>query len=126
MSECSAAGPYNNWPLQKGFDRYYGFLQGETDQFYPELTSDNHFVPVPGTPEEGYHVSEDIVDKSSNMIRDLTSLVPEKPFFLYMAFGAMHAPHQAPQSYLDTWRGKFDAGWEIGRASCRERGCQAV
>lgn len=116
MSECSAAGPYTNWPLQKGFDRYYGFLQGETDQFYPELTSDNHFVPVPGTPEEGYHVSEDIVDKSQNMIRDLTSLVPEKPFFLYMAFGAMHAPHQAPQSYLDKYRGKFDAGWDVARA----------
>ncbi len=121
MSECSAAGPYNNWPLQKGFDRYYGFLQGETDQFYPELTSDNHFVPVPGTPEEGYHVSEDIVDKSANMIRDLTSLVPEKPFFLYMAFGAMHAPHQAPQSYLDKWRGKFDAGWDVARAEWFER-----
>ena len=115
MSECSAAGPYTNWPLQKGFDRYYGFLQGETDQFYPELTSDNHFVPVPGTPEEGYHVSEDIVDKSMGMIRDITSLVPEKPFFLYTAFGAMHAPHQAPQSYLDKWRGKFDAGWDVAR-----------
>jgi len=116
MAECSAAGPYTNWPLQKGFDRYYGFLQGETDQFYPELTSDNHFVPVPGTPEEGYHVSEDIVDKSQNMIRDLTSLVPEKPFFLYMAFGAQHAPHQAPQSYLDKYKGKFDAGWDVARA----------
>jgi arylsulfatase len=115
MSECSAAGPYTNWPLQKGFDRYYGFLQGETDQFYPELTSDNHFVDIPKTPEEGYHVSEDIVDKSANMVRDLTSLVPEKPFFLYTAFGAMHAPHQAPQEYLDKWRGKFDAGWDVAR-----------
>lgn len=115
MSECSAAGPFANWPLQKGFDRYYGFLQGETDQFYPELTCDNHFVPVPGTPEDGYHVSEDIVDKSAAMIRDTTSLVPEKPFFLYLAFGAMHAPHQAPQRYLDKWRGKFDAGWDAAR-----------
>lgn len=121
MSECSAAGPYTNWPLQKGFDRYYGFLQGETDQFYPELTSDNHFVPVPGTPEEGYHVSEDIVDKSMGMVRDLVSLVPEKPFFHYMAFGAMHAPHQAPQAYLDKWRGKFDAGWDVARAEWFER-----
>ncbi|MGV8997004.1 MAG: arylsulfatase [Parvibaculaceae bacterium] len=121
MSECSAAGPYTNWPLQKGFDRYYGFLQGETDQFYPELTSDNHFVPVPGKPEDGYHVSEDIVDKSMSMVRDITSLVPEKPFFLYSAFGAMHAPHQAPQSYLDKWRGKFDAGWDVARAEWFER-----
>ena len=64
MAECSAAGPYTNWPLQKGFDRYYGFLQGETDQFFPELTCDNHFVDPPGTADDGYHVSEDIVDRS--------------------------------------------------------------
>lgn len=121
MSECSAAGPFTNWPLQKGFDRYYGFLQGETDQFYPELTSDNHFVDIPKTAEEGYHVSEDIVDRSAGMVRDLTSLVPEKPFFLYLAFGAMHAPHQAPQSYLDKYRGKFDAGWDVARAEWFER-----
>jgi arylsulfatase A-like enzyme len=115
MSECSAAGPYTNWPLQKGFDRYYGFLQGETDQFFPELTSDNHFVDPPAGPDDGYHVSEDIVDRSCGMVRDLTSLVPERPFFLYLAFGAMHSPHQAPQSYLEKWRGKFDAGWDVVR-----------
>jgi arylsulfatase len=115
MSECSAAGPYANWPLQKGFDRYYGFLQGETDQFYPELTCDNHFVDAPGGPEDGYHVSEDIVDRSADMVRNLTSLVPERPFFLYLAFGAMHSPHQAPQAYLEKWRGKFDAGWDVAR-----------
>jgi arylsulfatase len=115
MAECSAAGPYTNWPLQKGFDRYYGFLQGETDQFFPELTCDNHFIDAPGGPEDGYHVSEDIVDRSAGMIRDLTSLVPEKPFFLYLAFGAMHSPHQAPQAYLDRHRGKFDAGWDVVR-----------
>ncbi len=115
MSECSAAGPYTNWPLQKGFDRYYGFLQGETDQFFPELTHDNHFIDPPGGPADGYHVSEDIVDRSAGMIRDLTSLVPERPFFLYLAFGAMHSPHQAPQAYLDKYRGKFDAGWDVAR-----------
>ena len=121
MSECSAAGPFANWPLQKGFDRYYGFLQGETDQFHPELTHDNHFVDVPRSVEEGYHFSEDVVDRASGMVRDLTSLVPEKPFFLYLAFGAMHAPHQAPQSYLDKYRGKFDAGWDAVRAEWFER-----
>jgi arylsulfatase len=115
MYECSAAGPYANWPLQKGFDRYYGFLQGETDQFFPELTSDNHFVDPPASPEEGYHVSEDIVDRASGMVRDLVSLVPEKPFFLYLAFGATHSPHQAPQSYLQKYRGRFDAGWDVVR-----------
>ena len=115
MSECSAAGPYRNWPLQKGFDRYYGFLQGETDQFFPELTSDNHFVDAPAGPDDGYHLSEDLVDRSCGMIRDMTSLVPERPFFLYLAFGAMHSPHQAPQSYLEKYRGKFDAGWDVVR-----------
>lgn len=115
MSECSAAGPFTNWPLQKGFDRYYGFLQGETDQFFPELTADNHFVDPPASPQDGYHLSEDIVDRSAGMIRDLVSLVPERPFFLYLAFGAMHAPHQAPRSYLDKYRGRFDAGWDVAR-----------
>ena len=115
MAECSAAGPYTNWPLQKGFDRYYGFLQGETDQFFPELTHDNHFVDPPKSPAEGYHVSEDIVDRAMGMVRDQKSLVPEKPFFLYLAFGAMHSPHQAPQAYLDKYRGRFDAGWDVAR-----------
>jgi len=115
MSECSAAGPYTNWPLQKGFDRYYGFLQGETDQFFPELTHDNHFVDAPGGPDDGYHLSEDIVDRSAGMVRDLTSLVPERPFFLYLAFGAMHSPHQAPPAYLQKYRGRFDAGWDVAR-----------
>ena len=117
MAECTAAGPFTNWPLQKGFDRYYGFLQGETDQFFPELTSDNHFVDPPKSPDDGYHVSDDIVDRSAEMIRNLTSLVPERPFFLYLAFGAMHSPHQAPRSYLEKYRGRFDAGWDVARES---------
>ncbi len=121
MAECSAAGPFTNWPLQKGFDRYYGFLQGETDQFHPELTCDNHFVDPPSRARDGYHVSEDIVDRSTDMIRDLTSLVPERPFFLYLAFGAMHSPHQAPQQFLDKYRGKFDAGWDKVREEWYER-----
>ena len=121
MSECSAAGPYTNWPLQKGFDRYYGFLQGETDQFFPELTSDNHFVDPPASPEKGYHVSEDIVDRASGMVRDLTSLAPERPFFLYLAFGATHSPHQAPRGYLEKYRGRFDAGWDVAREQWFER-----
>ncbi|MEC9347052.1 MAG: arylsulfatase [Pseudomonadota bacterium] len=115
MSECSAAGPFQNWPVQKGFDRYYGFLQGETDQFHPELTVDNHFVEPPATAEEGYHFSEDMTDRAIDMIRDMTSLVPERPFFAYLAFGATHSPHQAPQEWLDKYRGRFDAGWDAAR-----------
>lgn len=121
MAEATAAGPFRNWPLQKGFDRFYGFLQGETDQFYPELTRDNGFIDQPRTPEEGYHCSEDLVDQSIAWVRDQVSLVPEKPFFLYLAFGAMHAPHQAPQAFLDKYRGRFDGGWDEARAAWFER-----
>jgi arylsulfatase len=121
MAEATAAGPFRNWPLQKGFDGFYGFLQGETDQFNPELTRDNHFVDPPRTPEEGYHVSEDLVDQSIGWVRDQVSLVPERPFFLYLAFGAMHAPHQAPRPYLEKYRGRFDAGWDVERAAWFER-----
>jgi arylsulfatase len=115
MEETSAAGPHHNWPLQKGFDKFYGFLQGETDQFYPELTRDNTHIDPPRRPEQGYHVSEDIVDQSIGWISDLTSVRPDRPFFLYLAFGAMHAPHHSPQSYRDRWKGKFDEGYEVLR-----------
>ena len=117
MREASAAGPFTDWPLQKGFDRFYGFMQGETDQFHPELSEDNRPTPVPRTPEEGYHVSEDLVDQAIGMVRTKASLVPERPFFLYLAFGATHAPHQAPDAYLEKWRGRFDDGWD----ACRQR-----
>ena len=115
MQECSAAGPYDHWPLQKGFDRFYGFLQGETDQFYPELTEDNHHVSPPALPEDGYHVSEDLIDHSIGWIRDLQSVRPDRPFFLYVAFGATHAPHQAPPDFIEKYRGRFDAGWDAAR-----------
>ncbi len=115
MVECSAAGPHTNWPLQKGFDRFYGFLQGETDQFYPELTADNHHIDPPGHPDDGYHVSEDLVDQSMTWIRDLRSVRPDRPFFLHLAFGATHAPHQAPAAYLAKYRGRFDSGWDAAR-----------
>ena len=115
MEECSAAGPQDNWPLAKGFDRYYGFLQGETDQFSPELTSDNHHVDPPGNADDGYHVSEDLVEHSMGWIRDLHSVRPDRPFFLYLAFGAMHAPHQSPAEYRERWTGAFEEGYEERR-----------
>jgi len=115
MNECSAAGPHDNWPLQKGFDRYYGFLQGETDQFYPELTEDNHHINPPGRPEDGYHLSADLVDQSMGWIRDLKSVRPDRPFFLHLAFGATHAPHQSPKEYVESYRGRFDDGWDAAR-----------
>lgn len=115
MREASAAGPFTDWPLARGFDRYYGFMQGETDQFHPELYEDHRLVDPPRRPDEGYHLSEDLVDRSLEMVRHQQSLTPERPFFLYLAFGATHAPHQAPESYLARWRGAFDEGWDVWR-----------
>ena len=115
MENASAAGPYDQWPCQRGFDRYYGFLEGETDQFHPELVYDNHMVAPPATPEEGYHLSEDLVDHAISFIHDSVSIRPDRPFFTYLAFGAMHAPHQAPAAYLEKYRGRFDDGWDEAR-----------
>jgi arylsulfatase A-like enzyme len=121
MHECSAAGPHHNWPLQQGFDRFYGFLQGETDQFYPELTSDNGHTDPPGRPEDGYHLSADIVDRATGWIGDLQSIRPDRPFFLYLAFGATHAPHQSPPGYRQRWRGRFDDGYDAARQRWYQR-----
>ena len=115
MEHASAAGPYDQWPLQRGFDRFYGFLDGETDQFHPDLTYDNHRVEPPLSPEEGYHLSEDLVDQAIGFVHDTTSLRPDRPFFLYLALGATHAPHQAPPQYLARYRGRFDDGWDLTR-----------
>ena len=115
MDEATAAGPYDAWPLQRGFDRFYGFLDGETDQFTPDLAYDNHRVDPPATAEEGYHLSADLVDKAIEFIHDTKSVRPDRPFFTYLAFGATHAPHQAPEEYLERHRGKYDAGWDDAR-----------
>jgi len=115
MDEASAAGPYDQWPLQRGFDRFYGFLDGETDQFTPDLVHDNHRVDPPRTPEEGYHLSEDLVDRAIEFIHDTTSIRPDRPFFTYLALGATHAPHQAPAEYLERHRGRYDDGWDAAR-----------
>jgi arylsulfatase len=113
--DTSTAGPFDQWPLQRGFDRFYGFLEGETDQFYPQLTYDNHYVDPPYGPQDGYHVTEDLVDKAMEFVRDLKSVRPDKPFFLYVPFGAMHSPHQAPKEFIDKYKGRFDAGWDVIR-----------
>ena len=113
--DISAAGPFDQWPLARGFDRYYGFLEGETDQFHPELVRDNSHIDPPATPEEGYHVSEDLIDQLLQMITDSKGVRPDRPFFAYLPFGATHAPHQAPQTYLDKYRGRYDEGWDVVR-----------
>ena len=115
MENASAAGPYDQWPCQRGFDRFYGFLEGETDQFHPELVYDNHTIEPPATAEQGYHLSEDLVDHAIGFIHDTKSIRPDRPFLTYLAFGAMHAPHQAPAAYLEKYRGRFDDGWDEAR-----------
>jgi arylsulfatase A-like enzyme len=119
MEECSQAGPFDHWPLARGFDRFYGFLEGETDQFHPELVIDNHFTEPPHDP--GYHLSEDLVDQALRMIADSKGIRPDRPFFTYLAFGATHAPHQAPPEYLAKYRGAFDEGWDVVRRRWLDR-----
>lgn len=121
MREASAAGPFGDWPLGRGFDRYYGFHQGEMDQFHPELYRDNAMTDPPKTPDEGYILTDDLVDQALQMVRNKHSLVPERPFFLYLALGAMHSPHQAPAEYLQRFRGAFDEGWDVARQRVFER-----
>ena len=121
MEQCSAAGPFDQWPLARGFDRFYGFLEGETDQFHPQLISDNHPIEPPGRPQDGYHLSEDLVDQALKMVSDSRGVRPDRPFFLYLPFGATHAPHQAPASYLAKYRGAFDAGWDMARQQWFDR-----
>ena len=115
MEQCSAAGPFDQWPLARGFDRFYGFLEGETDQFHPELVCDNHPIDPPAGPADGYHLSEDLVDQALRMVSDSVGVRPDRPFFLYLPFGATHAPHQAPASYLEKYRGRYDEGWDVVR-----------
>ncbi len=115
MEQCSAAGPFDQWPLARGFDRFYGFLEGETDQFHPELTCDNHPIDPPAKPDDGYHLSEDLVDQLLKMVSDSKGVRPDRPFFAYLPFGATHAPHQAPASYLEKYRGRYDEGWDVVR-----------
>jgi arylsulfatase A-like enzyme len=115
IDQTSAAGPYDQWPLGRGFERFYGFLDALTDQFYPDLVHDNHRVDPPKKPEEGYHLTDDLVDHAIAFVRDQVSASGEKPFFTYLAFGAAHCPHQAPQAFLDKYRGAYDEGWDVIR-----------
>jgi arylsulfatase A-like enzyme len=113
--QVSAAGPYDRWPLGRGFDRFYGFLGGDTNQYYPDLVHDNHQVETAKTPEQGYHLTEDLVDRSIGFIADSKQVAPDKPFFLYFAPGAMHAPHHVPKEWADKYKGAFDDGWDVYR-----------
>ena len=113
--QTSAAGPYDRWPLGRGFERYYGFLGGDTHQYYPELVRDNTQTEPEKTPEEGYHLTPDLVEKARGMIADAKQVAPDKPFFMYFCTGAQHAPHHVPKEWADKYKGKFDDGWDAYR-----------
>jgi arylsulfatase A-like enzyme len=113
--EMNVASTRRNWPSGRGFERWYGFLGAETNQWYPDLVHDNHPVDQPSSPEDGYHFSVDITDRAIEFIKDSKVIAPEKPFFLYYAPGAAHAPHHAPKEWADRYRGRFDEGYEAMR-----------
>ena len=109
------------WPLGRGFDRFYGFLGGETSQWYPDLVYDSHTMDPPATPEEGYHLSADLSEKAIRFVRDAKAVAPEKPWFMYFCPGAGHAPHHVFKEWADKYKGKFDQGYEAIRADILAR-----
>lgn len=114
LHEVTPAGPHHNWPLARGFDRFYGFLDGCTDQYTPELYEDNHQVHV--SPPPGYHLSEDLTDRAIGYLTEHRTYRPHDQFFLQLALGATHAPFQAPRAYIDKYIDTFAKGWDITRA----------
>jgi arylsulfatase A-like enzyme len=117
----TAAGPYDRWPLGRGFERFYGFLGGDTNQWYPELIYDNHSVEQPAQPEDGYHLSADLADKAIEFIQDAHVNAPDKPFYLHYCTGAAHAPHHVPSEWADRYKGKFSGGWDEYRTLVHQR-----
>jgi len=121
LSETGATGPFDGWPLGRGFDRYYGFMDAETDQYAPELVRDNTPIDVPGTFEGGYHLTEDLVDQTIRYIADHTADAPDKPWLTWLALGACHAPHQAPAEIIARYDDVFKDGWDVERERRLER-----
>ncbi len=119
--EMNLASVKSQWPVGRGFERFYGFLGAETNQWYPDLVYDNHPVQQPKLPEEGYHLTTDLTDRALGFIRDAKAIAPDKPFFLYFCPGACHAPHHAPKEWADKYKGKFDMGYEAYREQVFER-----
>jgi len=113
--DVASGATRKQWPLQRGFDRFYGFIGGETNQWYPDLIEDNKFIEPPYGPEQGYHFSKDLVDHAIEMLRDQKATNPTRPWYMWLNPGANHAPHHAPKEYIDKYRGKFDDGYEAYR-----------
>ena len=113
--ETSPMGPHDRWPTSSGFEHFYGFIGGETNQYVPAIYQDTVPIEPDGRPEDGYHFTKDMTDKSIDWVRQQKSLMPDKPFFMYWAPGATHAPHHVPAEWSDKYKGRFDAGWDALR-----------
>lgn len=113
--DVASGGSRSEWPLQKGFDRFYGFIGGETNNWYPDLIEDNRFIEQPYGPEDGYHLSKDLADQALRMLRDQQSTNPSKPWYMWFCPGANHAPHHSPIEYAEKYKGMFDDGYEAYR-----------
>ncbi len=119
--ETDASSWKGRWPLGRGFERFYGFLGGETNQWYPDLVEDNHPIEQPASPEDGYHLSADLADTAIRFVRDAKQVNPDKPWFMYFCPGCAHAPHHVSKEWADRYQGRFDEGYEAIRASILAR-----
>ncbi|BDN84881.1 arylsulfatase [Mycobacterium pseudoshottsii] len=119
--EVTPMGPFHQWPTGSGFEYFYGFVGGEANQYYPGLYEGTTAVEPPKTPEQGYTLTEDLADRAITWVRQQKALMPDKPFFMYFAPGATHAPHHVPKVWSDKYRGKFDDGWDALREKTLNR-----
>jgi arylsulfatase A-like enzyme len=119
--ESSIAGPFTRWPTGMGFDYFYGFIGGETHQYYPVIFENTKPVEPEKTPEQGYHFMSDMTDKAIQRMRYSKSVAPQKPLLMYFAPGAAHAPHHAPKAWRDKFKGQFDQGWDEVREETYQR-----
>tara|TARA_B100000427_G_scaffold71345_2_gene57568 strand:+ start:4139 stop:6361 length:2223 start_codon:yes stop_codon:yes gene_type:complete len=116
LTESGPTGPFDGWPLGRGFDRFYGFLDAETDHYSPELIRDNSHITPPGNFESGYHLTEDLFDNSIEFIASHTASAPTTPWMMLVGLGACHAPHQAPKELIDHYDQVFHRGWDVERS----------
>ena len=110
-------GPFDHWPTGSGFEKFYGFVGAETNQWYPGLYDGNAPIEPEKSPEDGYHLTEDLTDQAITWLHQQKSLMPDKPFFIYFAPGATHAPHHVPPAWSAKYKGRFDGGWDALRAA---------
>ncbi len=119
--EVSPSGPFDRWPVGEGFDKFYGFMGAEMNHWYPQLFDGTTPIEPARRPEDGYHLSEDLVDQAINWVQTQKCLTPEKPFFSYIAFGATHGPFHVAPDWKDKYRGRFDCGWDAQREATLAR-----